>query len=93
MSLFDQLNAGRPLREHISPEGVEEQILYEERFIVTRTMGGKFRVYRISNNSQSSRGVAETLMKAGAILAECILTHGYVLSLLFSDDRKKQKKP
>lgn len=33
------------INEMISPEGVEEKILFEERIRVTQTMGGKFRLY------------------------------------------------
>ena len=31
--------------EYISPEGIEERITYEHRFIMTITGGGKYRMY------------------------------------------------
>lgn len=45
MALEDDLKSGAPLREHVSPEGVEERIVFDVRYLVTQTQGGKFRFY------------------------------------------------
>lgn len=93
MSLFETLGAGLPLREHISPEGVEEKILHEDRFIITQTMGGKFRVYRLSSaGKQLSLGVAESVSAAAVVLAENMLIAGRLYLVAFSVKPKTEKK-
>lgn len=92
MSLFEKLEAGKPLREHISPEGVEEKILHEDRFMITQTMGGKFRVYRMAGDKQFPVGLADSIADAARLLAENLLIAGHLYRVAFSVKPKTEKK-
>ena len=93
MSLFEALKAGKPLREHISPEGVEEKILVEDRYLITQTMGGKFRLYRITNDVQCSQGVFDTIDRAAAEMGVSLILAGGLLGVAFSRKPSTEKKP
>ena len=54
----------KPLAEHISPEGVEERIVKEQRFLMTQTAGGKFRVYVSCDGKMQSYAIADQESKA-----------------------------
>ena len=60
-NLLDDAKRQNPLREHISPEGIEERIVMECRALITETMGGKLRVYvyQQQKNEMTSVGVFE----------------------------------
>jgi hypothetical protein len=51
-------------KEILSPEGVEELIVYEYRFLITLTGGGKYRTYGVNNGKVTPHGVHETLEAA-----------------------------
>lgn len=51
-------------KEHISPEGVEEKIVIEDRFLITFTQGGKFRLYHIVDDKVSRTDIHETYGEA-----------------------------
>lgn len=89
----ETLKGAAPLREHISPEGVEEQILFELRFMITKTMGGKFRVYAIDENgAQTSFGVYETIEKARDSFSSNVLLTTLLLSQTVYRKRKHDGK-
>lgn len=77
----EALKGAKPLREHISPEGVEEQIELEIRFMITKTMGGKFRSYGIGDDgTQQTFGVDDTIEKARERLTVNMLTTTLLLT-------------
>lgn len=41
-----KVDKGNELKEHVSPEGIEEKIIMKHEFLLTQTQGGKFRVYQ-----------------------------------------------
>lgn len=93
MDLFDQLAGNRTLKEHISPEGVEEKILHEELFLVTQTQGGKLRAYVVIDGKQNSLGVGDSAAEVIPLLADRMTKCGLLLTLLPSGKPKTEKKP
>lgn len=65
------------LDEHISPEGVEEKIVYDKRFLITQTQGGKFRVY---GWDQSNRKYISIELKDDEKLAMSSCAAGMILA-------------
>ena len=61
---------------HISPEGVEEEIVDRCSFMVTRTQNNKFRVY--FNDSPKS-GIIEKEKSAKLIFAELMVVTGSLI--------------
>lgn len=60
--------------EIMSPEGVEEKIVYKELLWITLTGGGKFRVYALGSGDRlTSIGVFDDLDKAKEILAQAMM--------------------
>lgn len=93
MDLFEQLAGNRTLKEHISPEGVEEKILHEELLLVTQTQGGKFRAYVVIDGKQISLGVGDSAAEVIRLLADRMIQRGLLLTLLSSGKPKTEKKP
>lgn len=87
-----------PLGEHISPEGVEEKIVKEQRFLVTQTAGGKFRVYVSVDGKMQQFSISDQESKALEDFGQAMLVLGgfavdpkKTISLLL-DGARRQKK-
>lgn len=63
------------LKEHISPEGIEEKIITSLSFKLTQTQGGKFRIYQddkpfpeIFETEEVARKALKSIMSFGVML-------------------------
>ena len=71
-------------KEFISPEGVEEKIVMEDRFLITFTQGGKFRFY---HHRQGRETNSEIFDNYGVALQKYSTGMGFMAALNF--DAKK----
>lgn len=79
MGILDDAEKQNPLREHISPEGVEEKIVLEARFMLTQTQGGKYRLYTL--NVTSRKMVPHALLD-GDKTAEAVFAFASVMKII-----------
>ena len=69
-----ELGTNKLKDEHISPEGVEEKVLTRLEYMITNTMGGKFRVYGPSDSGEAiSVSVHNTMDEAKLAQAQQML--------------------
>ena len=66
MTDISELSKTSDKRDHISPEGLDERIVYERRYFITLTQGGKYRLYM--NTIQEGKEKEEPY-PAGSIFA------------------------
>ena len=72
--MIDETNK-EELKEHVSPEGLSEKIIYTDSFMITQTQGGKFRVYC---NEKPTR-IKETKGEAKKDMALLMAMMGHML--------------
>ena len=65
--------------EILSPEGVEERVVRRIEFVITNTLGGKFRIYQSIGKKREPVSVHDTQPEAEKAAAQMIALAGHML--------------